>query len=158
MRILPKNRTGWWRSCALSGETSIRLLCVGGEGGRFADAEQEARAEEAADAGRDGGGEGGDAPEESADAADAADTEAVEQVTGGKLAEGVGPVVGAGEESEGELGDAEAGEDGVVGDGEVDAVEVVDEDAEGEQGGDVPASREAGGGLGRGWVRRHRDG
>jgi len=113
---------------------------VCGEGGRLAYSEEEARGEETAEAGGDGGGEGGDAPDEGADASDAANAEAVQENADGKLAEGVGPVVGAGEVSEGDVGDAEGGDEGVVRDGEVDAVEVVDEDAEGEQPRDPPAT------------------
>jgi hypothetical protein len=60
------------------------------------------------------------------------------------LAEGVGPVIGAGEQAEEEVGYAEGCNERVVGDGEVDAVEVVDEHPDGEQGGDVPALGEAG--------------
>jgi hypothetical protein len=114
---------------------------VGGEGGCFADAEEQARGEEAGDAGGDGGGEGGKAPDEGADAADAAYTEAIEEDANGKLAEGVGPVIGGGEVAEGDSGDAEGGDEGVVGDGEIDAVEVVDENAEAEEPGDAPATR-----------------
>jgi hypothetical protein len=132
------------------GEPEADGFGVGGEGGGFADAEEETGGEEAAEIGSGGGGEGGDAPDEGADAADFFDAEFVEQDTDGKLAEGVGPVVGAGEIAEDDVGDAEGGVEGGVGDGEVDAVEVVDEDAEAEEEGDAPSPAGDGGGGGTG--------
>ncbi len=131
---------GRGEAALLRGEPVADGLGVGGEGWGLADAEEKARGEEASEAGGDGGAEGGDAPEEGADAADATDAEAVQHHADGELAEGVGPVVGAGEVAEGDVGEAEGGVEGGVGDGEVDAVEVVDEDAEAEQPGDAPAT------------------
>ncbi len=71
-------------------------------------------AEEAAYGGGDGSGEGGDAPEKDADAADAFDSQLVEQDADGKLAHGVGPVVGAGQIAEGDRGDSEGRDEGGV--------------------------------------------
>ena len=135
---------GGGEAALLDGEPEADGFGVGGEGGGFADAEEEAGSEEAGDGGGEGGGEGGEAPDEDADATDALDAEAVEEDADGELAEGVGPVVRAGEVAEGDGGEAEGGGEGGVGDGEVDAVEVVDEDAEAEEPGDAPAAALAG--------------
>ena len=120
---------------------------VGGECRSFADAEEEARREETAEAGGDCGGEGGDAPNGGAENADATNAEAVEEQAAGELEDGVGPVVGAGEIAEHNGGNAEGVLEGIAGDGEVDAVKIVDEDAEAEEESDSPAA--AGDGLGR---------
>ncbi len=126
-------------SALLRREPEADGFCVGGEGGRFADAEQKARAEEGGNAAAECGGKGGGAPDERADAADAAHSEPVEEHAPRELRGRVGPVVGAEQKAEGDVGDAEVGAQGVMGDGEVDAVEVVDEDADAEQRGDGPA-------------------
>jgi hypothetical protein len=67
------------------------------------------------------------------------DSEAVEQDAHGELAEHVGPLKGAEEVAEGDEGDAELGVEGVVGNGDIDPVYVVDEDSDGEEESDVPA-------------------
>ena len=129
---------GGGEAALAGGEPEADGLGVRGEGGRFADAEQEACGERACRRWCNGGGEGGDAPDGGADAADAAYAEAIEQDADGKLADGVGPVVGAGEIAEGDVGDAEGGVERGVGDGEVDAVEVVDQHAGAEEPGNAP--------------------
>ena len=115
-------------------------LGTGGKNGRLADTEQQTRAEEPADAGRDGGGEGSDAPEDGADAANAPDAKPVEDDTDGELAKGVGPVIRGGEHAEGGEGDAEGGVQRVLRNGKVDPVQIVDQNAEPEQPSNAPAA------------------
>ena len=123
-----------------TGKPEADGLGVGGEGGGFADAEKKARGKEAGEVRCEGGGEGGDGPKRDADTTDAADAKAIEQDTDGQLTEGVGRVVGAGKIAKGDGGDAEGGDEGGVRDGKVNAIEVVDKDAEAEQPGDAPAA------------------
>ena len=85
-------------------------------------------------------GEGSDAPEEGADASDAANAEAIEQDSDGELAEGVGQVIRAGEVAEHDVRDAKGDVQSIVRSGEIDAVEVVDEDADGEEPRDAAAA------------------
>ncbi len=111
-----------------------------GKGGRFAYAQQQTCGEEAAKVGSNGGGEGGDTPHETADASYAAYAEFVQHHAHRKLAQGIGPVIGGGEIAEGDIGDGEGGDEGSMGDREVDAVEVVDQHSNGQQKGDAPAA------------------
>jgi hypothetical protein len=113
---------------------------VCGKSRRLAYAEQEPRAEECAQIGRGGCGKGGGAPDEGADAPYAAYTELIEHDADGQLAKGIGPIVGAGKIAEDDIGDTEGGDQRIVGDGEIDAIEEVDQDADAEQPGDTPAA------------------
>ena len=119
-------------------------LGVGGKGRRFANPEQEPRTKECAEIGRGSRGKGGGAPDQRADAPYATNTELIEHDADGQLAKGVGPVVGTGKIAEDNIGDAEGGDEGIVRDGEIDAVKEVDQDADAEEPGDAPAAtREA---------------
>ena len=114
-------------------------LGVGREGWSLADTKYKARREKASEVWGDGSGEGGEAPKQSANTSDALDAEFVEDDADGQLAHGVGPVVGAGEIAKGDRRYAEGGDEGGVGDGEVDSVEVVDQDPEPEKPCNTPA-------------------
>ena len=86
--------------------------------------------EEAAETRAEGCRKGRDAPNDRADAPDPPDTEAIEHYANGDLAERVCPVIRAQQQAVGEVGDAEGLVEALVRNRQVDAVEVVDEDAE----------------------------
>lgn len=111
---------------------------VGGKGGSFADPEEESRGEEAAYASSGGCREGGNAPDKSADAANKADAKTIKDQAGRELEGGIGPIVGAGEIAEHDGGHAEGFGEGLLGNGEVDAIEIVNQDAEAKEEGDAP--------------------
>ena len=115
-------------------------LGVRGERGRFAHPEQEPRAKKAAQVGRNGSGKGGHAPQKRSDAPHAANTELIQHHADGQLAQGVGPVIGAGKITKDDIGDAKGRDQGIVRNGKIDAVEVVDQNADAEQPRDAPAA------------------
>lgn len=135
-------------AAAVRREPASDGLGVGGEEWGFADAEEQARGVEDGDGGGGRGCEGREAPEKGADAADGLDAEAVEERAHGDLADGVGDVVRAEEVSVDDVVDAEGVLEAGVCDGKVDAIKVVDEYADAEEDGDVPAHAMAG----IGWV------
>ncbi len=79
------------------------------------------------------GADGGDGPEEKSCGEDAVDVEAVDQPSDDELHGGVGVEEGAEEDSELGGGDVEFVLEGAGDDGEIAAVDVVDEDGEDEE-------------------------
>ena len=129
---------GRLRSCG--GNQLAHRLGAGREGRRFANAEQKPRAEQRAERGRQRAAKGRHAPQAGARTTYAAHAEFVEHDADGQLAKPVGQVVGAGEIAECDVGNAERRDQRAVRGGEVDAVEVADQDADAEQPRDAPAA------------------
>src|SRR5437868_13416690 len=115
-------------------------LGIRGKRGRFAYAEQEPCSEKAADAGRYCRGEGSNTPQESANAADALNSEFVQQDADWKLAYRIGPVVCPRQVAKRDGRNAEGGDESRMRDGEIDPVEIVDQNAEAQKPCDAPSA------------------
>ena len=115
-------------------------LGIRGKRGRFAYAEQEPCSKKAADAGRYCRGEGSNTPQEGADAADALNSEFVQQDADWKLAYRIGPVVCPRQVAKRDGRNAEGGDESRMGDGEIDPVEIVDQNAEAQKPCDAPSA------------------
>src|SRR5207244_13219389 len=106
----------------------------------FAESQQKSCNEEATDAGGDGPAKGSHTPEKGADAADEPHAKAIQQKPGGQLARGIGPAISARQVAEQDRRDSERGPQRILRHGQVNGVEIIDQDAEAKQPGDAQPS------------------
>ena len=133
------------------GEVKGEDFSVGGIGDGFTEAKEQSQSKKE-NKGVDDAGEGsGDGPKREASGEDEIDIEAIDQPTGDELGAGVGPKKSGEKEAEASGGKGEFALKQRRGDGEIAAVDVVDEDGEAEEDeGDEKTSRDAGGKSGSG--------
>jgi hypothetical protein len=121
-------------------EPVAHCLRVAGKCRSFADAQKKARGKQRFDSRGSSRGKRGYAPDNRADPTHAPDAKAIEQEAAGKLQGSVRPVVEAREVAEGYRGDSEGVGQGLLGNGQIYAVEVIDKDAETQQERDAPTA------------------
>ena len=124
------------------GEVEREDLAIGRVSNGFADAEDEAKGEQEFERVGEAGEGGSDGPEREAGGEDEVDVEPIDEPAGEKLGAGVGPEEGGEEEAEAGGGEAELVLEKGSRDGEITAVDIVDEDRESEKNeGDEEAGR-----------------
>src|SRR6266478_4882949 len=133
------------------GKIARNDFAVGGIGDGLADAENEAHGKQQFEPADEAGSKCGGRPQQNSKREDPVDRETVDQPPGDDLEDGVSPEEGGEEDSELGIGKTELVFDVRSGDGEIPAVDVVDEDGEGEEDGQAgklrrePGSSNSGG-------------
>src|SRR6266478_2481549 len=119
------------------GKIARNDLAVGGIGDGLADAEDEAHDKEQPEPADEAGSKRGGRPQQNSKREDPVDRETVDQPPGDDLEDRVGPEEGGEEDSELEMGKTELVFDMWSSDGEVTAIDVVDEDGKREEDGEA---------------------
>src|SRR6266568_2271368 len=112
---------------------------VGWKSRRLTDAEQKPGSEEPSHTARDGRRKRSDAPQQGTDATDTPHAKLIEQNSRGKLADCIRPVIGAEQEPECDIRDTKFTNQRIMRNGEVDAIEIVDQHSQPKQECNGPA-------------------